>query len=390
MIPVSVANSGVWGMDPVLGVVGDYATNPALLDVPNTGATNGALLLDAPTTFNADAFKFFVLPSFRLSDSKGYSSVTSDYEHLNVKAEFDSERSVLTAAAGIAQDSSLYQDYLINGTAGVRRDSATADLDWNRLLTERLTFDADVNSSRTTYGQSVGTTSLVDYKYTSITPTLSWNTTARDKFTLAANVSRYESLDGTTESRNGDVQLGFVSQLSELWTLTASGGYSRELNAIDFNEPIVVNTPSGPVLGLLPVRVESSQNGAVYQANLSHQGSLLTLTAIASRQLIPSGYAFPSRQNNFEVRADYSLTTRWSLGADVREVKAQDPELQGQIVDRTLKYFTVNANWQWTEHWSLKMSASRVTELYQSYNLDLASNEVAITLSRQFNHIKFQ
>ena len=26
MLPSSVAKSGVWGMDPVLGVVGDYAT----------------------------------------------------------------------------------------------------------------------------------------------------------------------------------------------------------------------------------------------------------------------------------------------------------------------------------------------------------------------------
>src|SRR5271163_818038 len=138
MIYSSSPRAGVWGVDPVLGVVGDYATNPALLDVPHTAETHGALLLDSPTTYNGDAFELFVMPSFRLSDSSGYSSLASDYEHLNLKGEFDTERSVLTAAAGAARDSSLYQDYLSDGATGVRRDTLTADLNWDRLLSERV------------------------------------------------------------------------------------------------------------------------------------------------------------------------------------------------------------------------------------------------------------
>src|SRR5271170_508248 len=89
MLHRSDASAGVWGMDPTLGLVGDYASNPALLPVSHPPATNGALLLDAPTTYNGDAFEFYIVPSFRLGDSHGYSSVASDYEHLNVKAEFD-------------------------------------------------------------------------------------------------------------------------------------------------------------------------------------------------------------------------------------------------------------------------------------------------------------
>jgi hypothetical protein len=71
-------------------------------------------------------------------------------------------------------------------------------------------------------------------------------------------------------------------------------------------------------------------------------------------------------------------------------LKAQDAELEGQVVDRTLNYFTLSASWLWTEHWTVKLSASRVTERFQSPDVRLVSNEVALTLSRQFNHVKFQ
>src|SRR5271168_1622872 len=83
------SDAGVWGAQPVVGVAGDYSTNPALLNLPNTEESHVALLVDAPTTYNGDAFKFSILPSFRLSDTQGYSSLDSDYEHLNVSGEFD-------------------------------------------------------------------------------------------------------------------------------------------------------------------------------------------------------------------------------------------------------------------------------------------------------------
>jgi len=390
MIQSRNVDAGVWGVDPVVGITGDYSSNPAFLDLPHAAGANGALLLDAPVTYTANDFKLFVDPSFRVGDASGYSSVTSNYEHLNVKGEFDTERSVFTAAAGAGRDSSLYYDYLFNGTVGVRRDSATADLNWDRQFTERIDVDTDVNATRVRYGTVAGVGTLVDYSYSSITPTLSWATTERGKLTLAASVGRYNSLDGTTESRNGNLQVGFVRKLSELWSLTATGGYSRALNRIDVNEEFLVFTKNGPAIEVIPVRLESAQNGTIYSVNLSRQGSLLLVNAIASRQVTPTGFALLSRQNILELKATDTLSERWSVGGDARYVKSQDPLLQGKLIDSTLKYFALSANWQWTEHWMVTMAGSRVSRDYQSINVHLAANEVSITLSRQFNHIKFQ
>src|SRR5271168_4250983 len=390
MLHPSAAKSGVWGMDPVLGLVGDYATNPALVGLPHTAQANGAFLLDAPTTYNGDAFEFYVLPSFRVGDSQGYSSLLSDYVHLNVKSEFDSERGMFTAAVGVARDSSLFVDYLTDGLTGVRRDSETADLNWDRHLTERIEFDADLNSQQVRYGQSVGTPTLVNYEYTNASPTLAWITSEQNKLTVTASVGRYASLSGTTESRSANLQVGFIRQLNEIWSVTATAGYSRAINEFNTNQPEFVITPDGLTIELVPVTVESAQNGAVYLANVTRQGSRLVLTASASRQLTPTGFAYLSRQQAYEVKATYALSARWSLTADPRYVKSQNPQLQSEVTEFNVESLSLSANWRWTEQLTLSLGASRVSERVRSPNYDVSSNEVTVTLSRQFNHIKFQ
>jgi hypothetical protein len=389
MLHPSAAKAGVWGSDPVLGVTADYATNPVLLDIPHTAQTDAAVLIDAPTTFNGDDFKVSVLPSFRIGDTKSYTSINSDYEHLTVKGEYDTERSVATAATGVTRDSNLYQDYLSNGEAGARRDGATADLDWDRLMTERLELNADVNTMRVRYS-AVNNAALVDYKYTSVTPTVAWNTTERDKFTLAANAGQYDSLDGNTRSRSANVQIGFIRPLTEMWSLSVSGGFSRALNRVNFDEQFLVFTPNGPEIETIPGRSESSQNGAVYTVNFTRQGERWTLNAIATRQEVPTGFAFLSRQSSVELRANYTLSPRWSFAADAHYTNSQDPQSRGPAVNRTVDYFGLNSSWQWTEHWTLTFAVSRVSEHFQSTNFNLTSNQAAITLSRQFNHFTFQ
>jgi hypothetical protein len=376
-------------MDPVLGVIGDYSTNPALLESAHTAGVNGAVLLDAPTAYNGNGFELFVLPSFRVSNSEGYSSMASDYEHLNVKGEFDTERSTWTLAAGANRDSSLYADYLANGSVGVRRDTLTADLNWDRHLTERLELDTDVNTMQVRFGQATGIANLTDYKDTSISPTLSWNSSERGKLTLSASVGRYDSLDAASESRSANLQVGFVHSLSEIWSLTANVGYSRALNRLSFDEEFYVLTPEGLAIESVPIREESAQNGTVYSVDLGRKGERLSFDAIASRTLAPTGFAFLAKQNLVQLTATYTYSDRWSYTASAYYVQAQDPQLQGGIITQTPKNISLSTNWRWTEFWTVTLSAVRVEDRFQPPGNSIGSSEVSIKISRQFNHIKF-
>lgn len=390
MLRFSCAQAGVWGIDPLIGVVGDYSTNAQLLEVAHTAESDAAVLLNAPTTYNGNGFELSVIPSFRFSNSTGYSAVTSNYERLNVKGEFDTERGVFTASAGIAQDSSLYYDYLTNGGTGVRRDSWTGDLNWDRSFTERLDLDTDVSVIHSRYGEGRGAPTLTDYKYTSIAPTLSWSSSERGRLTVMAGVGRYDSLDGTTSSRDANVQVGFVRQLSEIWSLTANVGYSRALNRFNGDEEILVLTPDGPAIEIVPFSIESAQNGTVYSLNLGRKGERLSINATASRQLTPTGFDYLALLTAYELTADYAYSERLSFGGDMRYAKSVSPQQLGQNSESIPKFIGINVRWRWTERWTATISASYVTERYAPPPVNVSSSEVSITLSRQFDHIKFQ
>jgi len=381
--------AGVWGSQPTLGISGDYFTNPGLLNLPNTAESHAALLLDGPTTYNGDAFKFSILPSFRLSDTQGYSSLDSDYEHLNVSSEFDTARSVLLLSAGLARDSSLYHDYILDGATGVRRDTATAELNWDRHLTERLDFNTDVSASRVRYGAPQGVGTLTDYKYTSLTPGLTWDASERTRITVTAGVGRYKSLDGTTESSNANLQLGLTKKLTEIWSLSASGGYSRANNQLNSAEQLLEFTGSAIVIVSVPISAKSSQNGSVYSVSLARQTELLLLTADASRQLTPTGFVFLSRQDSYGLKASYTPSERWTIGADVHRVAYQQPQRTGPIVDLDINTLRLFATWQWTEHWTVAVNGSYVLERFSTPSIGIDSTGVSVELSRQFDWKKF-
>ena len=371
MCIANASRAGVWGTDPVLGLSSDYSTNPGLLYIDHTAETHAALLIDVPTTYVADAVKFSVLPSFRISNSSGYSSLASDYEHLTLIGEFDTERSTLTATGQLARDSSLYYNYYFNGSTGVRRDSALADLNWVRALTERWNLNVDVDSTRVQYGHSITYTTLTDYRYSSAAPSISWSANERSSFSLQAGIGDYNSLDGLTRSINSNVQLGFKRQLDELWNLSASAGVSRETDKI--------KTFFGPF--------DSTADGTVFAANVTRQGERLAVSGQASRSLVPSGYAFLSRQDTYQLSASYPTSERWTFNGHVRRLRAENPQLLAPTIDQSYLELGLSAVWLFTEHWTATFMASYVTDKVSPPPTHVDASGFSIQLARHFNHI---
>jgi len=391
MALASVSKGGVWGSQPVIGIMGDYYSNPALLDVPHTAETHGDLLLDAPTSYVGDAYKLNVLPSFRVSNAQGYSTLDSNYQHLNVSNEFDNPRGSFTVTLGAARDSSLNHDYLLDGSTGVRRDSLLGEANWDHQLSERLDIDTDANWTRVLYGTSNGTQTLNDYKYESIAPTLSWAESERGKLTATAGAGRYNSIDGRTESISANAQLGFSQKLTEIWTLSAAGGYSRANNRANYSIPELVITPEGIGIVLVPVTLKTTQNGSVYNVTLNRQTTLLSLSAVASQQLSPTGFAFLARQSVYQIQASYTATPRWTIGGDVHRISYEQPAIgPASGLKFNVTYIAATAAWAWSEHWNLTLTATRVMERYISAPLSVASTGVSIELSRRFDWKPFQ
>src|SRR3984893_2275066 len=374
----SGAKAGVWVIEPVLGVAAHYSTNPGLRYTAHTTETHGAVLIDTPTTYHTDSVSLSVLPSFRISDSSGYSSLASDYAHLTARGEIDSERNSVTVTGQIARDSSLYYNYGLNGSAGVRRDTSLADVAWVRALTERLNFNLEASSSRVVYGKSGSFTTLTDYRYSSAAPSLTWHTSERTTLTLVGGAGLYESADLRTKSVNSNLELGFTRELTELWVLSANAGYSRETNRIEeYFGPFLLGT------------FRATNTGSVFMANVTRQGRMLAVTATASRSLVPSGFSFLSLQNSYQLSFNYPRAERWTFDGHVRWLKSQEPQIVGPTTDQSYLDLGLSAAWLFTEKWTLTLRASRLTARYTPPTIDVAANGVTVELSRRFDSVKW-
>ncbi|MDE2348540.1 MAG: hypothetical protein KGL92_08550 [Gammaproteobacteria bacterium] len=382
----SAARAGVWGTEPVIGVSADYSTNPALVPSAGTPETHAAFTLDAPSSYVGNAFKLSAVPQFRFSNSRGYSTVDSNYAHLDLRAEFDTERGTWIASVGAAQDSSLARDYLTNGSAGVRRDTGTADINWDHHLTERWEVAVDANGQRTRYGAPVGVQTLTDNRYVSVNPQVSWDRSERSRLTLALGAGRYDALNGTSESRNAYAQAGYVVSLSELWSLTAQAGYTKALNNATVRqlEPVI----SGNTILLVPVdkSVASSQTGALYKVGLTRSRGRITGSLQASQQLLPTGFAYLTRQYTYELHLNYAETQRLSFDADVQRLSYHFPAITSTAGSTTdIVTASVSASYQLTPAWTATMTGSYVTERYGAPAVAVRSAGASLALERHFH-----
>ena len=379
LLPRSAA-AGPWNIEPRLGVSADYSSNPQLRVVNPNAEEHIAALVDLPLRYDTDGLELLVRPSGRLSNSRGYSSLASNYEHVDAAAQIFNELGSTTLQAGLARDSSLaYAGALVNGI-GVRRDTASTGLDWTRTLTERSQVQLDASWTRVRYAEPANYGFLVDYRYLNAGPTFSMAMGERSTLKILGNVGQYQSLDGITMSKSGNLELGFVRQMSEIWTLSATAGYSRSKNSQKvYFGPFLLGTSS------------SNQDGAVYAVTLTRQGQKFNFSSSISRALQPTGFAYLSNQDTLSLNGTYTRSERWDFGLAAVGQRAKNPLVGGGEAvlfsrDQTTRFLRaeLTANWHWTPQWIVGVHAIRVTQQYGPPTVSGASTEFSVDLVRQF------
>jgi hypothetical protein len=362
---------------PLIGLAAEYSSNPALIEGQPKSEANAALYLDLPVNYDLDSYHFAIEPRIRYSNQSGYSYVTSDYYHLDSSAKYIDDLQAVTLSGSFYRDSSLfYVGELVNG-AGVRRDTSTVDLNAVRSLTERLQVQFDLNTSRTLYEQNSSLTGLLDYRYTTLAPVLAYALTQRDTLKIITGISRYYSLNDTTSSNSDSAELGYDRQLTELWTLSASVGYSKSTNK--FNESF---------LGFFLGTIESAQNSTVYSASATRQGERLTFVGSASEALAPTGQAFLSRQQTISASENYKYSDRWTFTGGLSWQAISTPVIGAGPLDRRLYNVDLAAYWHWTEQWVVTLHLTHIEQHFDAEPgqpaIGPTSNGVSLQISRQF------
>jgi hypothetical protein len=356
---------------PFVGVEAEYSSNPFLVSDAHA-ANDAALLVNAPISYDLDAAHFALNPRIRYSDSGTYASLQSNSLHLDASAQFLSDRDSLSLTGSVGRDSSLYFNGLANNGAGVRADTTVVGAGWRRVVSPRLSVEVDPSWQKVRYADSGGF-GLVDYTNVGLAPSLQYLLTERDTASMTVSGGDYKASNGLTESKSVNAQLSLDHRLTEIWTLSASGGYSVARNSDN------LLFRSGRELTLT-----SDQKGPVYKASAVRTGEHLNLSFRASRAFIPSGFAFLSQQNSASVGIEYTASERWGFAASGSYVRTQDPLTSGGTTSRTYFLGDVSATWHWTDAWAVTIEAKRANTKYESALVTTTSTGVSLEISRQF------
>jgi hypothetical protein len=361
---------------PMVGLAAEYSSNPFLLTADQRSQSDLAVLLYTPLLYDADMWHVALTPKVRYSDSGTYASLDSNSIHADASAQYLSDRGSFSVTSSFGRDSSLYSSGLSSNGIGVRADSRQDAVEWQHQISPRLSFDVNSNWSQVNYGQVAKSSGLSDYRNTGAASSLIFAATERTSLSVIASAGLYRTINGETKSNSQNLQLGFDRQLTEIWTLSASTGYSKSNNSINvFFGPFFLGTE------------ESEQKGAVYKTVLTRKGELLSLTVSASRAFVPSGFAFLSRQDSAQLGIQYTLSDRWQFAASGSYQRNQDPPSNGAFASRSFFSGDVSADWKWTPDWTISLHGTRVDESYKTLGLDAESNRVSLQISRQFLRI---
>jgi hypothetical protein len=387
LISSSLGRAEPLSIQPTVGVATDYSSNPYLLPAGGHSVSDAALLISAPASYDADALHLSLSPSIRYSTSGSYASLESNYFRLSGGAQYTTDVDTVSLTSSIGRDSSLYQSGLKSGGVGVRSDSDSAAGDWQRVLTSRAVFDLNIGWNRVLYDQTGDEEGLVDYRYLSEGSSASYAYNELTTLQLTAGAGQYTALNGNTRSQNYSLSLGMTRQLTEDWTLVASAGYAKSNNSVNLYEgPFLVD---GVVYGPYFVgTAKSSQQGPVYNLNLTHQGETVTVALTGSRAYRPSGFEYLSRTDAFELDVTRTLSERWSLGTALNYTNVATPYVNGSLA--SLRYFNpqFSANYHWTPTWTLSLRTNWTKlQNQEPPPQHAASTSVSLEISRKFLRI---
>jgi hypothetical protein len=380
--------AGPWSIEPRLGVSTDYETNPLLLETGAQREDHVAAVVDLPLRYDTDEVEFLLRPNGRLANSQGYSSLASNYEHLDTALQYTDELNTASLQGEVARDSSLYFIGGLVNRVGVPRDTALGSGDWTHSMTERSQIEFDASWQRVRYVTPAVINELVDYRYYSGGPSWVYMVSERNTFKLIGNYGDYQALNGTTESTSENAQLAFVRQLTEVFTLSTSAGYSKSANT--------QHTVFDYFGFLIPITQKSNQNGTVYSVSITRHGEQLSFTGGVSRALQPTGFAFLSRQDSYAITASYVRSERWDFQLAASYLRALNPQViagEAQLNEsqQTQNYLNMQltASWHWTPQWTLSMTATRISQEYGPPTVSAASTGVNVSLVHQFLRTQF-
>ncbi len=264
-----------------------------------------------------------------------------------------------------------------------RRRTTTRSGSWSHTMSERLSANTQLSSTRTSFGQ--GLTNAVGYADSSVSAGASYALVEAASIGLQASRSKYEADDQRSESTTDSVNLSLSGTVSQRTGGSVSVGVYRTQSMQTRQRVVCPLEASLCRAGLVPLQVvdesvESSRRGLQFNSSYRLQIDEVTDASFAAaRQQVPSGAGTLVRSDTVNLGVNRSLSP--TLSASVNYARSRSAFDEGGVAASPgQSNLAVSLSKQLATDLSLQGGYQRSQTLGSATGRNAHSNSVSVSL----------
>lgn len=334
-----------------------------------------------------------------------YDKNAYDYNEimLDLASSFkNSERSTLGLDANFSRQPTHVTEEDDSGRIETDRDRDTMTLSpsWDYQLSQSSLLQVAYNATDVDYS---GSTSLIDYRYQTLSGTYLIRQSEKNQFSLSLNASRYRPADGvltatdyvydpfgnkipglltyvsvpaTNQTDSYGFYIGASRDFSETLKGSLSVGLSKSENAQMYNSTAFEISELGQ-----PASVNTVINSTLttVNASLSKEFELTTLTASFSNSNKPSSNGVLNESTELGVNIKRKITPKLQGVFDLKATSSKNELLSGTL-DRKYYSTSLQAHWQLTKWWRMIADYRYRYQKYDTATDSADSNRFMVSL----------
>ncbi len=332
-----------WSLAPSLGVKGIYNSNLLLTPQPHS-----------------ESYGYWVTPAVELAGKTERLDVSSriaadfvgyfggeDRQFTNIFAplsvRYRTEKDSIGLTGGLTRDNTLLGELQATGVVldFTQRNQWTVNPTWTRNLTEKLSFQSNIQFSDTTYESA----RLVDHRLLGGSGGLLYQLSERDQIQL---------LGSYTHFRTTDSPLGFQASFPGI-NMSLTHAFSESLTGTLNGGPRFLSSTSQTPLGDLTAHDTVWLAGA----SMTKKFERAALHVSFARDLTPSGFGLLIQTNRGEVTGTYRISETLDCTLSVLGVLASGKTkaaIGGTFPDSSYVSLMPKLSWRFLEWWQTEVS----------------------------------
>lgn len=390
LILAGSARGAEWFLIPKISTRAGYVDNLTLNTRPQNGVEELGLIPEA--TFGRKTETTGITGHARFDARRywGQSGLNTNDRLLNLHMYDNGQRMGWTLDGNITKDTTLQSELSDTGLVLQRtpRLSRSISPGWNYMLSQRTQLNLGYQYQDVRYPDQ-STLTYQDYRINSGTATISHQYSQRLQLFATGSVTYYRTTKnqlparGEFTARYDILQAGASYAFSQTLNASLSAGIRRSTTTVTRQNPVIVDTPFGPIfLGYAPpVDVTQSSNGSVLGASLQKQFQTGTLAASLSRNIQPTGYGGLIETDRLELTGHRNLSARFSESLDLALYRTNAVTTTATNLDRTFVRVEPAFTWRMTQWWNLRGSYRYARQRYDNSSQTATQNAVYLTVS---------